>query len=42
VAANADDVDPVVQMPLSGEAATVEAAEELYLDRHPDEVLRLV
>ena len=34
--------DPVVDLILRGEAATVDEAEELYLDRHLDEVVRLV
>ena len=34
--------DPVAELILSGEACTVDEAEELYLDRHLDEVLTLV
>ena len=34
--------DPVADLILRGEASTVDAAEELYLDRHLDEVVRLV
>ena len=35
-------VDPVADLILSGQAATVAEAEELYLDLHLREVLRLV
>ena len=34
--------DPVADMILQGEAETVHQAEELYLDRNVDEVVRLV
>jgi len=34
--------DPVADLLLAGEAATVDGAEELYLDRHLDEVIALV
>jgi hypothetical protein len=34
--------DPVAEMILSGEARTVDEAEELYLDRHLMEVVDLV
>jgi len=34
-------VDPIVEILLSGRAATVDEAEELYLDTHLDEVIRL-
>lgn len=34
--------DPVADLLLAGEAATVDEAEELYLDRHLDEVIALV
>ena len=34
--------DPVADLILSGQASTVGAAEELYLDTHIEEVLRLV
>jgi hypothetical protein len=33
--------DPVADLILRGEASTVDEAEELYLDRHLDEVVRL-
>jgi hypothetical protein len=35
-------VDPVVHLLLTGEAATVDEAEELYLERSLGEVVRLV
>jgi hypothetical protein len=35
-------MDPVVDLILSGGADTVEAAEELYLDEHLEDVVRLV
>ena len=34
--------DPVADLILRGEAATVDEAEEIYLDRHIEEVVRLV
>ena len=34
--------DPVAQLLLNGEASTPSEAERLYLERHLDEVLRLV
>ncbi|MGH7856120.1 MAG: hypothetical protein ACREQY_02235 [Candidatus Binatia bacterium] len=34
--------DPVADLIVAGEARTVDEAEELYLDRHLAEVLRLV
>lgn len=34
--------DPVADLILAGEAATVQEVEELYLDRHLEEILRLV
>lgn len=34
--------DPVADLILRGEAATVDEAEEIYLDRHIGEVVRLV
>lgn len=34
--------DPVADLILRGEAATVDEAEEIYLDRHLEEVIRLV
>ncbi len=34
--------DPVADLILRGEAATVDEAEEIYLDRHLEEVVRLV
>lgn len=34
--------DPVVSLLLAGEAETLDAAEELYLDRHLEDVLDLV
>lgn len=34
--------DPVVDLLLGGEASTLEAAEELYLDRHLHQVIELV
>ncbi len=34
--------DPVADLLLKGEAATVAEAEELYLNTHLDEVIRLV
>jgi hypothetical protein len=37
-----DVPDPIVSLLLSGEASTVDAAEELYLDRHIDDVVTLV
>lgn len=36
------DQDPVIQLLLSGQARTVEEAEELYLDAHLVDVIRLV
>jgi hypothetical protein len=36
------DEDPIVALLRSGEASTVDEAEELYLDRHLDEVVALV
>lgn len=33
--------DPIVSLLLAGEASTVDAAEELYLDRHLDDVVTL-
>lgn len=36
------DPDPIVELLLSGRAASVEAAEELYLDEHLNEVIALV
>ena len=33
--------DPVADLILHGEASTVDEAEEVYLDRHLDEVVRL-
>jgi hypothetical protein len=35
-------MDPVAQLILAGEASTVAEAEELYLNTHLDEVVRLV
>ena len=35
-------MDPVAEMLIAGRASTVDEAEELYLDEHLDEVLRLV
>jgi hypothetical protein len=37
-----DTMDPVVELILAGRAATVDEAEELYLDEHIDDVVRLV
>jgi hypothetical protein len=34
--------EPVIELLLSGRARTVEEAEELYLDTHLDDVIRLV
>ena len=34
--------DPIVRLLLAEEALTVDAAEELYLDRHLDDVVALV
>jgi hypothetical protein len=34
--------DPVANLILEGKAATVEEAEELYLDQHLDDVIALV
>lgn len=34
--------DPVADLILRGEAATVDEAEEIYLNRHLEEVVRLV
>jgi hypothetical protein len=34
--------EPVIELLLSGQARTVEEAEELYLDTHLDDVVRLV
>jgi hypothetical protein len=34
-------VDPIVEILLSGRATTVDEAEELYLDTHLDDVVRL-
>jgi hypothetical protein len=34
--------DPIADLLLRGEAATVEETEELHLDRHLDDVARLV
>ena len=34
-------MDPVVDLILAGRASTVDEAEELYLDEHLDEVVRL-
>lgn len=36
------DDDPVLRLLISGEAATLHEAEELYLDRSMPEILRLV
>lgn len=36
-----DATDPIVELLLSGRAATVEDAEELYLDEHVMEVIAL-
>lgn len=36
------ETDPVAALLISGEATTVDDAEELYLDRSLDEILRLV
>lgn len=35
-------MDPVAALILAGRASTVDEAEELYLDEHLDEVVRLV
>jgi hypothetical protein len=37
-----DPMDPIAALILSGRAHTVDEAEELYLDEHLDEVVRLV
>ena len=34
--------EPVIELLLSGQAQTVEEAEELYLDTHLDDIIRLV
>ena len=34
--------DPIVEMLLAGEAQTASEAEELYLDRHLPDILKLV
>ena len=34
--------DPIVRLLLAGEASSVDAAEEIYLDRHLDDVVMLV
>jgi hypothetical protein len=34
--------DPIVSLLLAGQASTVDAAEELYLDQHLDDIVPLV
>ncbi len=34
--------DPIVRLLLAGEASSADAAEEIYLDRHLDDVVMLV
>ena len=37
-----EKADPIVEIVLAGEAQSVSEAEEIYLDRHLEEVIRLV
>ena len=42
MAADQADEDPIVRLLLAGEASSVDAAEELYLDRHLEDIVALV